>query len=735
MSKKLYDLMDWEAIEAIVYADEAHPKRVLGPREVRAGILIQCFFPGVDQVALLGNGQTYEMTREDERGFFAALLPGGKIPDYRYRIGEREVEDPYRFESSIDGKMRAQFHAGLLYDCYERFGAHPRIIDGVRGTSFLVWAPGAARVSVVGNFNAWDGRCHPMEKDEASGLFELFIPGVKAGALYKYEVRQKGGAVVLKNDPVAFAVEEGAEGAGKVCDLSSFAWKDDAWPCRRREKGSTDQPLYICKIDPSAYESGADMLEKVEKDVKHFGYTHVEFAHVGERSYFFSLPFLAPREAFMGFVDRMHSRGVGVILDIAPSRFTREVSGLYRFDGTNLYGEEDITRRKDVLFGDYVFRFGSPQVCNYLISSVLFMIEYYHIDGFKVDMLDTLLYLNYGRKEGEWHTNIYGGPENLEAIEFVKHLTSIVKKRRADVLLIAEETSGYPEVTGALAGGGLGFDYKYNHNFGRDLLDYMCLDPLYRGAHHEELLLSMVYAYSERFIVGYPYRRLCGRDALLGEMPGDEAAKQANLRLMQGYLVVHPGGKVVSQDAGTSTGTSFLDVYMRTLIALYKAQPALFVQDASAEGFEWIDNLEWEKNLLVFLRRSGRVEDTLLVVCNFSGKAFDKLPVGVPCAGKYKEIFNSDARTFGGTGFVNPRVKMSKKLPVSEREDSIQIRLAALSLAVFSYTKADRRPAAGAAAKSHTGGGSSEQDKGLKEQLAEAAAKEEQADKKSGRKE
>ena len=771
MSDKLYDLMDWAEIEAVVYSEEDHPKRILGPRITDDGVLIQCFFPGAKKVDVktLRDNRLYEMELEDEAGYFALLLRGKSIPKYVYVLGEgmesKEVFDPYEFPSMFTEKEEKQFEAGICYNIYEKLGAHPMRILGIEGTYFSVWAPNAMRVSVTGDFNNWDGRAHQMERLDSSGIFELFIPGIRAGELYKYEVKAKGGLTYLKADPYANAAENRPGTASVVADLW-YHWQDKEWMDGRRRAQGENQPMFVYEVHLGSWKVPEDrekqyfynyreLAPMIAEYVKDMGYTHVELMPVMEHpldeswgyqvtGYYAPTSRYGDPKDFMYFMDYMHQQGIGVILDWVPAHFPRDTFGLSGFDGTCLYEHMDPRQGSHPHWGTLIYNYGRPQVRNFLISNALFWAEKYHADGIRIDAVASMLYLDYGKNDGEWVANIYGGNENLEAIEFLKHLSSIFKKKHPESLLIAEESTAWPKITAGLDDDGLGFDYKWNMGWMNDFMDYMRYDPLYRGAHHDELTFSLIYAYSEKFCLTLSHDEVVhGKGSMLEKMPGEEELKFANLRAGYGYMMAHPGKKLLfmGQDIGQhrewseSRGLDWeilnqekhsqLQFYMKALLKLYKSQPALYERDFDSDGFEWINCLEWKKNLLVFLRKGKKQDDTLLVVCNFSGQKYEKFQIGVPYPGKYKEILNSDDRAFGGTGFVNPRVKISKQVEWDERKDSIVVNIAPLSVAVFGYTKAVEKLVDNKNAKRKVGKSAGTKKKDLKKELQEKIEKEE----------
>lgn len=705
MLDKLYHLMDWPRMEAVVYSEENHPKSILGPHIVKGGILIQGFFPGAKHAAVkvASKEKSYPMKLEDEAGFFSVLIPGKAIPEYVFLVDDEEKQDPYRFPSLFTKDDEASFCAGIHYSIYEKLGAHPMCIDGVDGTHFAVWAPNAIRVSVVGDFNGWDGRINPMEFLPNSGIHELFLPDVKEGDIYKYELKLKGGTICLRQDPYGNGFEVRPCNASIVRDLTKYCWQDSAY--RKKHKKDTDSfglPVAICEInlnrwsmkEEGGYYTYKEMGPMVAEYAKHMGYSHVELLPImeypdAESQGYQTSGYYAPTsrygtpEEFMSFVDALHQENIGVIMDWTPAHFANEEEGMAHFDGTCLYEHLNPLQGIHPLWGTCIYNYGRPQVKNFLIANAFFWAKVYHIDGIRMDGVSSILRLDYCRADGQWIPNIYGSSENLEGIEFLKHLNSIFKKNFPEKLLIVEEGTNWPQTTGEVSEHCLGFDYKWNLHFTSDLVRYLSCDPIFRKNNHNDLILSMWYNYMDRFVLSLSRDEVVyEKGRLLGKMPGEDKEKLANLRVGYGFMMTHPGKKLLSSEE------IFDETYFKELLKLYHSNPALYEMDYVTDGFEWINHLEAEKNIVAYLRKTDDPQKTLLIVCNFSNVAHDGYQVGVPYSGKYKEIFNSDSSAFGGNGFVNPRVKMSKKAECDERENSITIKVPALGMCVFSYTKA-----------------------------------------------
>ncbi|MBR4574777.1 MAG: 1,4-alpha-glucan branching protein GlgB [Lachnospiraceae bacterium] len=728
MDKKLYKMMDWARVEQIVYSEEDDPHGYLGAHFVKGGWMISCFIPNADKVSVICNEKEYRMDMMDEEGFFSVLirsLTKTKI-SYHFKVTKNKdtyiVQDPYRFRSAFDQKTLRAFNAGICYDIYEHLGAHVRKTEGISGVNFAVWAPNAVRVSVVGDFNDWDGRCHQMRRLGDSGIFEIFIPRVTTGANYKYELKLKGGMVILKADPYGYFAQLRPETASVVFDIDRYRWHDDDFIASRSELNANDKPLAIYELHLGSFKKPDDgrqfynyreLADEIIPYVKKMGYTHVELMPVMEHPFDESwgyqvIGLYAPTsrygtpEDFMSFVDRMHENGIGVILDWTCAHFPRDVQGLSNFDGTCLYEHQDRRRADHPDWGTLCFNYGRPEVSNYLIANALFWIKKYHADGIRLDAVASMLYNDYGRVE--WVPNIYGGKENLEAAEMLRHLTSINKKMETGALLIAEESTAWPGVTGDLSGEGLGFDYKWNMGWMNDYLGFIRLDPLYRAGHYGELTFSMIYAYSEKFILVFSHDEVVhGKASLLSKMPGERDRKFANLRLSLAYMFMHPGKKLlfmgcdigewdewsearsVSWDLLQYDDHIHVNDFVRSLISFYRENPALYALDNTVSGFEWINNISANETIIVFLRKD-KEGNNLLVVCNFADIDRYDYKIGVPFSGKYKEIFSSDDEAFGGRGHNNPRVKRSKEDECDGRENSIRITVPALSVSVFSCT-------------------------------------------------
>lgn len=730
MNKKLYKLMNWAKIEEIVYSESDNPHELLGAHVTGNNVLVQTFWPGAKSVRLqpLEGDKSYLMEVADEEGYFAKLLTGRTIPDYEYIIeledgSLKKVRDAYNFAPQITKQDTEKFNAGIHYSIYDKLGAHPIKLNGVEGVLFAVWAPNALRVSVVGDFNGWDGRIYQMRRLWDSGIFEIFIPGVKEGDCYKYEIKAKSGLTFMKADPYAFGQQLRPESASVVRAIDGFAWEDETWMKNRAKVQSEDSPINVYEIylgsfakpeNGREYYNYRELAPKIIEYVKKMGYTHIELMPVMEHpldaswgyqviGYYAPTSRYGTAKDFMFFMNEMHKAGIGVILDWVPAHFPRDTHGLSGFDGTCLYEHQDPRQGCHPHWGTLIYNYGRPEVTNYLIANALYWVEQYHADGIRFDAVASMLYLDYGKNDGEWVANMYGGNENLEAIEMIKHLNSVMKKRNPGVLTIAEESTAFPKITGDLKDGGLGFDLKWNMGFMNDYLDYIKYDPYFRSHHHGELTFSMIYAYSEKFMLVFSHDEVVhGKATMVGKMPGERADKLAALRLTYGYMMTHPGKKALfmGQDFAEfdewnenrrlqwellqypeHAGVAEL---VKDLNHLYQTYPALYSLDDSPEGFEWINNISADDCYLSFLRKSEEPEDTLLVVANFSGVARE-ITTGVPFEGKYKEILNTDAKKYGGSGAVNSRAKAATDREWDDRRQSVTVKLAAQSLSILKF--------------------------------------------------
>lgn len=743
MEKTLYDLMDWAGIEEITYSESSDPHRILGAHMTDQGMLVQAYIPTARDVSvkLTATGKQYKMELADESGFFAALIPRKSPAEYTFQIFYdngtlEERHDPYSFAPQISEAELKKFAAGNNFEIYRLLGAHPMTVRGVSGVYFAVWAPNAMRVSVVGDFNLWDGRRNQMRRLGDSGVFELFIPELTAGSIYKYEIKNYHGTPFLKADPYAFAAELRPHNASRIADISNFPWTDGKWLEERAKTDTGERPMSIYEVHlgswkrkpvakdkrgreiaGSEFYNYREIAEELAAYVKKMGYTHVELMPIMEHpldaswgyqvtGYYAPTSRFGTPEDFAWFMNYMHSQGIGVILDWVPSHFPKDAWALAGFDGSCLYEHSDPRRGEHPEWGTLVFDYARPEVSNFLIANALFWIEQYHADGLRMDAVASMLYLDYGKGPGEWVANMYGGNENLEAVAFLRELTQAVHRKKNGAFLAAEESTAWSGVTAPATGDGLGFDYKWNMGWMNDFLEYMKCDPYFRHGSYNKLTFSMIYNYTEKFILPFSHDEVThGKSSLVGRMPGQTLeAKYDNLRAAYGFMIGHPGKKLLfmeqdfgqmdewNEDREAEWALLQYPIHQKTqdycaaLLHFYRKQPALWAKDYEPEGFEWINCMDADKNIVVFLRKTDQPEETLLFVCSFAPVPTSKYTVGVPFAGKFKEVFGSEDEKFGGSGIANPRVKASKPEEWNSRKNSITIAIPGIAVMVFSCT-------------------------------------------------
>ena len=723
--------VNWMEVDALAKGKHNNPHHILGMHECLDDVFINAFLPGAKVVTAIDTStkKKYTMVSERVPGFFSVVIKNKTRFDYKLNVkfdnGEEITYiDPYIFEPVIDSIDISLFNEGEHYNIYEKMGAHPLTVDGVEGVLFAVWAPNAERVSVVGNFNNWDGRRHPMRKLDYSGIFELFIPGKYVGEIYKYEICSKQGTIKMKSDPYAFSSEVRPANASRIVDLT-YKWKDDSWIKKREMSDCLSKPMNIYEMHLGAWKRPDDGREFFNyKDIAvnlaeyllMMNYNYVELMPVMEHPFdpswgYQVTGYYAPTSRygeptdFMYFVDYLHSKGIGVIIDWVPAHFPKDEHGLGRFDGTCLYEHEDPRRGEHPHWGTYIFNYSRNEVKNFLIGNALYWADKYHVDGIRMDAVASMLYLDYGRQGGEWLPNMYGGNENLEAIAFIKELNKKMHELHKGVLMIAEESTAWPMMTHSEDEGGLGFDYKWNMGWMNDFLNYIKLDPLYRKYHHNDLTFSMVYAYSENFVLVLSHDEVVHeKGSMINKMPGGYEDKFSNLRVAYGYMMTHPGkkllfmGQEIAQfaefnEAGEVDWSLFefdahvyMQGYVKELNKLYATEPALYELDNSPEGFEWINCNNANASLLSFMRRGNNPKDTLVIICNFTPIEHKAYKLATPSGGKWQEIFSSDNLKFGGEGRNNKTAKQAKKETVDGQEHFISVNVPPLSITVFKKT-------------------------------------------------
>ena len=679
-----------------------NPYAVLGMHAAATcgDVVMRCLLPGIERVELIERDTGAvrgALDRIDPQGMFAATIeaPDGRF-SYRLRVtdaqGTRDIDDPYAFGPLL-GELDCHLLAeGLHWRAYECLGAHLRTLDGVDGVAFAVWAPNAQRVSVVGPFNRWDGRVHAMRKRIECGVWEIFVPGIGDGESYKFEVRAHDGQIGLKSDPYAFRTQAPPENVARVDAGRAFAWSDAAWMQRRHAAQVPAAPISIYEVHLGSWRRHPDdsffsydeLADALIPYAVQMGFTHLELLPVGEHPFggswgYQPIALFAPSarwgtpEAFRRFVDRCHAANLSVLLDWVPAHFPQDAHGLARFDGTCLYEHEDPRIGRHLEWGTLVYNFGRREVANFLIANALFWLREFHIDGLRVDAVASMLYLDYGREAGQWLPNAFGGRENLEAVAFLRRFNAIVHAEGpSGTVTLAEESTDWPMVTSPVQSGGLGFDYKWNMGWMNDTLAYMHQDPVHRRYHHDLLTFGLMYAYSERFVLPLSHDEMVyGKGSLLGKMPGDRWQKFANLRVYFAFQYTQPGKKLLFMggefaqpsewnhdrelDWGLLPDPAHAGVQhlLRDLNHLYRTLPCLHRHDCDKTGFSWIDCNDNEQSVLAWRRIGDDPRSFAVIVCNFTPVPRIGYRVGVPVPGHYREILNTDAQDYGGSGHGN----------------------------------------------------------------------------------
>ena len=628
------------------------------------------------------------------------------------------------------------FGQGTHYDIYRKLGAHPGTQNRKKGVYFAVWAPNAQAVSVIGEFNGWNNEKNPMKKVGTIGVYETFIPGAKIGQLYKFYITGAHGEELYKADPYANEAELRPGTASRITDITNYKWKDVTWMKNRENFDPDTSAMSIYEVHPGSWmkhpqteqdEDGfysyRELAPKLAQYVKKMGYTHVELMGIAEHPYDGSwgyqvTGYFAPTSRygspkdFMYFVNYMHDHGIGVILDWVPAHFPKDEFGLGRFDGTALYEHQDPRKGEHPEWGTYCFNYGRTEVSNFLVANALFWIEKFHVDGLRVDAVASMLYLDFGRSSGNWIPNEDGGNQNYEAITFLKHLNSIVAQRNPGAMMIAEESTAWPKVTGDVDDGGLGFTYKWNMGWMHDFLEYMKCDPIFRKYHQNQITFSFMYAYSENYVLVLSHDEVVHlKKSMIYKMPGTMPEKFGNLRAAYGLMMMHPGKKLLfmgqdfAQTAEWNEAKSLdwhllekypehqqLNHYYCDLLHFYQNEPALYELDDSPEGFAWINGSDAEHNMLTFCRMTKDKKNCLLCHFNFSPVAYENFQSGVLCPGTYTEVFNSNAAEYGGTGLVNSEPIEAVKESWDFKDYSIKYHLGAYGVCIFKFDYVEPKP-------------------------------------------
>jgi 1,4-alpha-glucan branching enzyme len=717
-------------IEAVVGGYHGDAFRALGPHiaEKRNGQPrweVRAFLPQADSVEVMIGETAWPMAKRHKEGFYVALLNGDQQP---YRLRARlhdggdsvEFEDPYRFPPLLSS-FQLYLHAeGTNYESYEMLGAHAMEIEGVHGTRFAVWAPNAETVTLAGDFNQWDTRRHPMRLRDG-GIWEIFLPGAGEGCAYKYNVRSRLRAYrQLKADPYAFYCETPPKSASIVANLDKYEWGDAGWMEARAHKDWLREPISIYEVHAESWLRGPhgealsyrELAETLVGYAKGMGYTHIQFMPIMEHpfsgswgyqliGYYAPTSRFGPPEDFMYLVDRCHQEGIGVLVDWVPAHFPKDAHGLVYFDGTALYEHADPRKGEHSDWGTLIFNYGRNEVREFLISNALFWLKKYHIDGLRVDAVASMLYLDYSRKAGEWIPNQYGGNENLEAIDFIRRFNELAHQVPGAVT-IAEESTAFSGVSRPVYLNGLGFTMKWNMGWMHDMLEYFSADPIYRKHHHNSITFSMLYAFTENFVLPISHDEVVhGKRSLLSKMPGDEWQRFANARAFLAYMYAHPGKKLlymgseIGQYEEWNYASSIpwdliqfdyhrkLQNFVRELNHFYSDNAALYQVDFHYSGFEWVDFRDVENSVIAFIRKAADPNDFLMICCNFTPVVRGHYAFGVPAAGTYDEVFNTDAERFGGSDVGNAAGIHSQPVERHGRPHSISIVLPPLGVVAF----------------------------------------------------
>ncbi|MGD1046280.1 MAG: 1,4-alpha-glucan branching protein GlgB [Bacteroidota bacterium] len=723
-----------DAINRIINTEHHDPFSVLGAHVVdmkgKRAVAVRAFLPEAKEVSVI-DAETfseYEMIKIMEEGFFEVLLPDQfKVFPYKLKkvTHDNTVEifnDPYSFLPTLTEFDLYLFNSGDHHRIYDKLGSHTIVANGVSGVQFAVWAPNARSVSVVGNFNNWDRRRHAMRVLGASGVWEIFIPGLKEGELYKFQVKTKSGNILDKADPYATEMEQRPKTASKINFLQKYEWKDEGWMKSRAESDHLGEPISIYEVHLGSWARVAEehnrwltyceIAEKLVTHVQERGFTHIELLPIMEHpfdaswgyqvtGYFAPTSRFGTPQEFMFFVDYCHQNNIGVILDWVPAHFPKDQFALAQFDGTHLYEHADPRKGEHQDWGTYIFNYGRKEVRNFLISNALFWLEKYHIDGLRIDAVASMLYLDYSRKKGEWIPNEYGGRENLDAIVFLKDTNKLVHQYYPGVLTIAEESTAYPGVTTGIQYGGLGFSLKWNMGWMHDMLKYFSNDPLFRMYHHNNLTFALLYAFSERFLLPLSHDEVVhGKSSLLHKMPGDDWQKFSNLRLLYGLMYGFPGKKLLFMGCEFAQRdewnheqsldwhlTQFpphagMQKWISDLNRVYRKESALHQVDFHYSGFEWIDFHDKASSVITFMRKSNDGTEKVIVVCNFTPVPRKNYRIGVPDGGLYREILNSDSSYYDGSNVGNAGEIEAESISCHNRQFSLNLTLPPLA-AVF----------------------------------------------------
>lgn len=714
MTKKQYAKMDWEAIESIVYSDNAHPFEVLSAQKSGKDTLIQAFLPFAEtaEVVLDGKEETIKMELVDEDGFFVAFIPGTAKKSYCYRVVTKEgetvcIQNPYDYAPVIPKDSFVDFINGTCKDAYRVLGAHKMSLNGVGGVNFAVWAPNALRVSVIGEWNKWDGRVNPMEKLEEYGIFTLFIPGIDVGSVYRFELKVKGNEILLKDDPYGIAFNE--DGYAVVTETATFDWSDGNYQKADR-KNIMGSSLQIAKVSLSDVITEAakskkkltTVLKETVKKLSSFGYTFIELAPVMTASsaknnsyqtvcYYGTDASVVSAEIVKEFVNECHKAGISVLMDWSVAYFAKDSNGLEWFDGSNLYEHADKRQGYQPAYDANVFRYQNPGVKSFLVSNAYYWLKKFHLDGLCFNDLASVLYLDYGRNE--WVPNVYGGKENLEFVEFVKDLNAKIKEDFPGCITVGNIDGVWMDAS-VKNKNSLGFDLIWNNGFCKDFISYIKTEPGYRAGKLLTMLSGLKYAYDENFILPLSSEML--ENGMLKDFPGVMEENYAALRSAYAFLYFYPGKKLFAPDVKSLVEISgkagkrnewavAFDDFMTEINAFYAKEKLLNGFDEKEGSLEWIDHKAGVSNVVSFIRKSGKKNEFLYIVANFSNENFDDLKLVVPAAGKYTEVLSTDNVKFGGKGVCNADTIATQEAPYDESTNMLSVRMAPMSISIFTY--------------------------------------------------
>ena len=723
-----FEEFDCTAMEALLTGRLADPFAFLGPHATPQGQIVRAFQPGAEAVEVVArdNGDSLGQLTPVGNGLFSGLV--SSLEPYFLRIhwpnAMQETEDPYSFGLILGDVDLHLFSEGSHWRLAERFGSAVTEIAGVTGVRFAVWAPNAERVSVIGDFNTWDGRRHPMRLRHSAGVWELFLPRLGAGERYKYEIVGANGGILQKADPMARATERPPATSSIVPQPLAFRWSDADWMASREARQSPNAPISIYELhaaswlrpehDKTATLDWIALAEKLVPYLSDLGFTHVELLPIMEHPFggswgYQPLSQFAPSarfgepHEFAHFVDACHRAGIGVILDWVPAHFPTDAYGLARFDGTALYEYADPREGHHRDWNTYIYNLGRREVAGFLIASALYWLETFHIDGLRVDAVASMLYRDYSRPSNEWVPNKFGGRENLESIEFLRRLNSVVAERAPGAITIAEESTAWPGVSAPVSQGGLGFSYKWNMGWMHDTLDYVHQEPIHRRWHHNKLTFGLMYAFAERFILPLSHDEVVhGKGSLYGKLPGDPWQKLATLRAYLTFMWTHPGKKLLfmggeigqirewSHDREIDwhllkdPGHAGLQRLVGDINRLYTGEPALHGEDVEPSGFSWVIGNDAENSVYAYERHAAG-EPTMLIVLNLTPVPRRGYRVGAVRAGHWREVLNSDAALYGGSNMGNAGIVQTQAIPVHGREHSLDLVLPPLAAMIFKH--------------------------------------------------